>query len=152
MLAAQGFELKPENGQTAENATTWVIEFPTKAPETAVTKSMVNAIDQLEWYKKIQMNYCEHNASATIYVADDEWFEVGNWVYKNWDIVNGLSFLPSDGGKYQLAPLEEITQEKYEEMKVNMPKIDYSQLSMFEMEDNTEGAKSLACTGGACEL
>ncbi len=152
MLQAQGFPMKPENGQTAENANTWVLSFPMKAPDGAVTKDKLSAIDQLEWYKKIQTNWCEHNASATIYMEDAEWFEVGNWVYKNWDIVNGLSFLPADGGKYQQAPLEKISKEQYEKMLKEFVKIDYSQLPLFELEDHSEGAKTLSCAGGACEL
>lgn len=152
MMRAQGIKMTPENGQIIDNANTWVVAFPMRAPDGAITKDQMNALDQLEWYKRIQLNWCEHNASATIYVEDDEWFEVGNWVYKNWEIVNGLSFLPADGGKYQQAPLEKINQEQYEEMVKSFINIDYSKLSLFEIEDNSEGAKSLACVGGACEL
>lgn len=152
MLVDQGVEMKPENGQTEETANTYVLSFPMKAPDGAITKDMMSAIQQLEWYKRVQQNWCEHNASCTIYVKDHEWFEVGNWVYTNWDMVNGLSFLPADGGKYQQAPLEEITQDKYEAMVKAFPAIDYSQLSRYEMEDNTEGAKTFACTGGSCEI
>lgn len=152
MMKDQDFPMKPENGQTEKDATTWVVSFPVKAPKGAVVKNDLSALDQLEHYKKIQTNWCEHNASATIYCKDSEWFDVGNWVYKNWDIVNGLSFLPHDGGKYKQAPLEAITKEQYDEMVKNFVKIDYSKLSDFEQEDNTEGAKTLACVGGACEI
>lgn len=152
MLQSQGFPMSPENGQSKDNANTWVVSFPMKAPKGAVTKDKMTAIDQLEWYKKIQINWCEHNASATVYVEDNEWFEVGNWVYKNWNIVNGLSFLPADGGKYQQPPLEKITKEQYDSMVKKQVNIDYSKLPLFEIEDNSEGAKSLACMGGACEL
>lgn len=152
MLVDQGVEMKPENGQTEQNANTWVISFPVKAPEGAVTKDQMTAIQQLEWYKKIQENYCEHNASCTIYLKDEEWFEVGNWVYRNWDIINGLSFMPADGGKYEQAPLEEITEAQYNKMVKSFKKIDYSQLSKFEKDDSTEGAKTYACVSGACEL
>ncbi len=152
MLKAQGFPMTPENGQNIESANTWVVSFPMMAPEGSVTKDKMTALQQLEWYKKIQINWCEHNASASIYVEDHEWFEVGNWVYKNWDIVNGLSFFPVDGGHYPQAPLEKITKEQYQKMVNKMVKIDYSQLSLFEKEDNSDGAKSLACAGGACEL
>lgn len=152
MLRDQGIKMSPENGQTAENANTWVLSFPMKAPEGAVTKDQMTALDQLEWYKRIQTNWVEHNASATIYVQDHEWLEVGNWVYQNWDMVNGLSFLPADGGKYQQAPLETITKEQYEKMLAEFPKIDYSQLSKYEVDDSTDGAKTYACVGGACAL
>jgi hypothetical protein len=98
----------------------------------------------------LEGNILTHN--CTVYVKDEEWFEVGNWVYQNWDIVNGLSFLPYDGGKYEQAPFEEITKEKYNELVDAMPKIDYTQLSKFELEDQTEGSKELACAGGVCEI
>jgi ribonucleoside-diphosphate reductase alpha chain len=152
MLKSQNFKMNPENGQIKDSANTWVIEFPMKAPEGSLTKKEVSALDQLEHYKKLQENWCEHNASCTVYIKDEEWFEVGNWVYKNWDIVNGLSFLQSDGGKYQQAPLEEITKEQYEKMIKDMAKIDYSKLSEFEKDDETQGSRELACIGGYCEL
>src|SRR6185503_912186 len=114
MIKKQGINVTPENGQEQlpeSDVSTWVISFPVKAPENAITRHNVSAIDQLEWYKKIQKNWCEHNASMTVYVRDDEWFKVGNWVYENWDVVNGVSFLPFDGGKYKQTPYEEITKE-----------------------------------------
>ena len=152
MLKDQGVPCCPEVGQTAETADTWVLEFPIKSPDNAVTRNDLTALEQLEHYKKIQSNWCEHNASATIYVKDAEWFEVGNWVYKNWEYINGISFLPHDGGLYELAPYEEIDQAKYEELVSIFPKIDYSKLTKYELEDNTEGAKSLACVAGICEI
>lgn len=152
MLKDQGFKFTPENGQTEENATTWVVSFPCKAPDSAIFRNDKTAIEQLEWYKKIQTNWCEHNQSITVYVKDHEWFDVGNWVYNNWNICVGVSFLPYDGGKYEQAPYEEITKEQYEKMIAKFPKIDYSQLSKYETEDNTEGAKTFACVGDRCEF
>ena len=177
MMGDQGVLFSPENGQSKEDWTraekgdllacpiykkgeewseekvnTWVVSFPIKAPENCLTRHDLTAIQQLEYYKKVQKNWCEHNASATIYVKDDEWFEVGNWVYKNWDFVTGVSFLPHDGGVYKQAPYEDISERQYLEMVKKMPKIDYSQLSKYEQGDNTEGAKSLACAAGVCEL
>jgi ribonucleoside-triphosphate reductase (thioredoxin) len=155
MLKDQGYKYKPENGQEnleEKDITTYVLDFPIKAPKGSVTRDKMTAIDQLEHYKKIQTNWCEHNASMTIYTKESEWFEVGNWVYKNWDIINGVSFLPYDGGKYKLAPYEEITKEQYEKLVDNQIKIDYTQLSKYELEDNTEGAKSYNCTGDRCEI
>jgi ribonucleoside-diphosphate reductase alpha chain len=135
-----------------DHVNTWVVSFPVKSPKTAVTVDQVNAIQQLEWYKKIQTNWCEHNASITVYVKDDEWFEVGNWVYKNWDIVNGVSFLPYDNHRYQQPPYEFITEEEYVELSKKVIKIDYGMLPLFEKEDGTEGAKSFACVAGVCEI
>jgi len=152
MMRDQGFKFTPENGQTEDNATTWVVSFPVKAPEGAVFRNDLTAIQQLEWYKKVQTNWCEHNQSITVYVKDHEWFDVGNWVYNNWDICVGVSFLPYDGGKYEQAPYEEITEEKYNKLIKNFPKINYSKLSEYEQEDLTEGAKTFACVGDKCEL
>jgi ribonucleoside-diphosphate reductase alpha chain len=141
------------NKQWSEDlVSTWVVGFPVKAPDNCITRNDMSAIEQLEHYKMLQQYWCEHNASTTIYVKDSEWFEVGNWVYKNWDIVNGVSFLPHDGGKYEQAPYEEITKEQYEDMVSKMPKINYSELSYYELEDNTEGSKTLACVAGVCEI
>ena len=152
MMKSQGVKFEPEVGQEDDTATTFVCAFPVKCPDTATTRDVVTALDQLKHYKKLQENWCEHNASLTVYVKDDEWFEVGNWVYKNWDIVSGISFLPYDGGKYELAPYEEISKKQYDDYKKSFPTIDYSKLSQFEMEDNTTGAKELACSGDKCDI
>jgi ribonucleoside-diphosphate reductase alpha chain len=88
----------------------------------------------------------------TVYVKEDEWFEVGNWVYKNWDIINGVSFLPYDGGQYTLAPYEEIDHYTYENLIKNFPDINYSKLSEYELQDETEGAKEYACVGEKCDI
>jgi ribonucleoside-diphosphate reductase alpha chain len=152
LMRDSGVKCTPEVGQTETNATTWVIDFPCKAPDTAVVRDTVSAMDQLKWYRHIQTNWCTHNQSITVYVKDSEWLEVGNWVYNNWDIINGVSFLPYDGGKYQLAPYEEISEDQYNRLIRDMPKVDFSALSLYEQSDLTEGAKSLACVSGACDI
>lgn len=155
MMHSQGVKLYPEVGQEnlpKENVSTWIVEFPIKSPEKSVCRTDMDAIAQLEWYKTIQANWCEHNSSCTVYVKDDEWLKVGNWVYENWDIINGVSFLPYDGGKYKMAPFEEITEDKYNKLVEKFQKIDYSQLSQFEEDDNTDGAKTFACTGDKCTI
>ncbi len=152
MLRDQGIPCKPENGQTAKDASTWVLSFPVKAPEGCVKRHDVSALEQLKHYKNLQHNWCEHNASMTVYVRDEEWFEVGNWVYKNWDIINGVSFLPYDSGRYEQAPYEEIDHRTYESFIKKVPVIDYSQLSKYEMEDNTQGKAEYACTGDKCDV
>lgn len=155
LIKEQGLKINPENGQEKlkeEDINTWVVSFPVKAPEGCITRDKMNALQQLEWYKRVQTNWCEHNTSMTVYVKDEEWFEVGNWVYKNWEIVNGVSFLPYDGGKYQQAPYEEITKDQYEKLLKNFPDINYQDLHKYETEDNTEGAKSYNCTGDRCEI
>lgn len=135
-----------------EFVNTWVVSFPVKAPDGAVTVDDITALAQLEWYKKIQSLWCEHNASCTVYVRDHEWFAVGNWVYENWDIIGGLSFLPHDGGNYEQKPYEAITEAEYEAAVAKQISIDFSQLSAYELEDSTEGSKALACSGTSCEL
>jgi len=130
---------------------TWVVSFPIEAPKSSVLKNDMTAIEQLKYYKKVQENWCEHNASCTIQVKDDEWLEVGNWVYQNWKYITGVSFIPEDAD-YEQMPEEPITEEEYKKLKATLPVIDYSRLAEFEAEDNTTGAKEVACGGGSCEL
>jgi hypothetical protein len=148
----QGIPMLPEVGQDATTATRWVLEFPERAPDTAVVKGQMSALEQLEWYRKMRRHWCEHNASCTIYVKPDEWLAVGHWVYTNWDFVNGLSFLPDDGGVYELAPYQAITEEEYNRRVAAFPRLDFSQLSRYEVDDRTEGARTFACSGDKCEL
>jgi ribonucleoside-diphosphate reductase alpha chain len=152
MLRDAGIKLYPEVGQTEQTATTWVVEFPMKAPTNAITKKDLSAIQHLEYWKMVKTKYTEHNPSVTISVADDEWLRVGNWVYDNWDIVGGLSFLPKEDHVYRLAPYEEITKERYEELAKNFPEIDFSKIVLYEYDDATTGAKELACSAGKCEV
>jgi ribonucleoside-diphosphate reductase alpha chain len=143
----------PGQEWSPEKVNTWVVSFPVKAPKGAITRDKITAIAQLEHYKKIQTNFCEHNASVTIYVEPHEWLKVGTWVWENWEVVNGISFLPSDGGKYEQAPYEDLTEEEYEVLVKKFPKIDYSKLSAFEREDQTSGSKEIACGGAtSCEI
>ncbi|MCX6757524.1 MAG: ATP cone domain-containing protein [Candidatus Nomurabacteria bacterium] len=152
MLRDQGVPHFPEVGQTRENATTFVLEFPIKAPEGAICKDDVDAIGQLEHWKVVKNHYTEHNPSVTISVGEDEWLKVAHWIYENWEIVGGLSFLPRSNHVYQLAPYEAITKEKYEEMKERLGEIDFSKIVTYEREDETEVKKELACVGGLCEI
>lgn len=152
MMRSQGVPFKPEVGQVEDNATTWVAEFPIKAPKNSIFVKDLSAIDQLKWYIRLQKNWCEHNASCTIYVGDDEWATVGAFVYENIDDIIAVSFLPKDNGKYELAPEEEISEAKYQKLVDEFPKIDYSCLKDFEKEDTTQGAQNLACTAGVCDL
>ena len=152
MLKDLGVPYSPEVGQSAATAKTFVLEFPIKTTKGAVVKKDLNAIDQLEYWKMLKNHYTEHNPSVTILVGNDEWLKVGSWVYENWDIVGGLSFLPKDENIYQLAPYEEITEEKCDELIKNFPKIDFSKLVTYEYEDETKGSKELACVAGLCEI
>lgn len=152
MMKDQGIPYYPEVGQNKDTANTYVFEFPVKAPENSIYKDDQSAIEQLEYWKMVKENYTEHNPSVTISIGDDEWVEVANWLYKNWDIIGGLSFLPRSNHVYKLAPYEEINKERYEEMKKNFPELDFSKIVLYEHDDQTQGAKELACSSGTCEV
>lgn len=153
LLRDQGVPCKPENGQTPQDATTWVFTFPLKAPKGCKTRHDVTAIQQLEHWLMVKEFWCEHNPSCTVYVNKGEWMEVGTWVWKHFDEVVGLSFLPkADDHVYQQAPDEEVTMEEYERLVKELPVIDWTQLSRYELEDETEGAKTYACVGGSCDI
>lgn len=152
MLRDQKFPHHPEVGQEPETATTFVLEFPTKAPEGAIYKNSLSALDQLKHWKIVKDNYTEHNPSVTVSVGDDEWLESANWLYTNWDQLGGLSFLPRNDHAYALAPYEEITEKKYRELLSKMPEIDFSHIVGYEKEDTTEMKKELACVGGLCDI
>ena len=152
MVKEQGIPILPEVGYSTSTASTMVMEFPIKAPEGALTNKDVTALDMLKEWKRLKIHFTEHNPSVTIYSSDDEWVDIANFVYKNWDKVGGLSFLPRSEHVYQLAPYEEITEEEYNERKANFKDIDFSKLSDYEKDDQTTGAKELACAGGNCEV
>ncbi|KKP88659.1 MAG: Ribonucleoside-triphosphate reductase [Candidatus Nomurabacteria bacterium GW2011_GWA2_35_80] len=152
LIKDQGVPFKAEVGYSTANSTVAVVEFPIKAPEGAVTRDQVSAIDLLNEWKKLKINYIEHNPSVTIYVGNDEWIKVANFIYENWDIVGGLSFLPRSEHVYQLAPYEEISKEEYEKRVKEIKHIDFSKLIYYEQEDNTMGAKEFACVSGVCSI
>ena len=152
MLKDMGVQFQPEVGQQKESATTYVFEFPVKAPKKVVVKNDLNAMDQLEYWQLLKDNYTEHNPSITISVDDHEWLTVANWLYDKWDIIGGLSFLPKSDHVYKLAPYEEIKRQKYEEMCEVFPEIDFSKIVLYEYEDSTTGSKELACVAGTCEI
>ena len=155
LLVSKGIPHNPEVGQTWDYNNTLVFDFPMKSPRGAIKRDDMDAIEQLEYWKMFNECWCDGNPSATIYVKEDEWVEVGAWIYKNWNQVCGLSFLPYDGSVYQLAPYEEIDKDKYYELckLYNKVDIDFDRdLPIFEKEDTTQGSKELACAGGVCEF
>jgi ribonucleoside-diphosphate reductase alpha chain len=130
-----------------------VFTFPMKAPKGAVLRNDRSAIEQLELWLTYQRYYCEHKPSVTISVKEHEWMEVGAWVYKYFDEVSGVSFLPHSDHTYQQAPYEDCTKAEYVALAKTMPKeVDWSLISQYELEDTTIGNKELACTGSVCEL
>jgi len=133
--------------------TTTVFSFPVKAPEGAITRKDMTAIEQLETWLMYQRHWCEHKPSVTVSVDDDEWMDVGAFVYKHFDEMSGVSFLPYDGGTYQQAPYQKCSKEDYEDLLSKSPtSIDWSKLGEYEAEDNTSGMQSLACSSDGCEI
>jgi len=130
-----------------------VFTFPMKAPEGAVLRNDRNAIEQLELWLTYQRYYCEHKPSVTISVREHEWMEVGAWVYKHFDEVSGVSFLPHSDHSYQQAPYEDCTKKEYTTLSKKMPKaVDWDLISKYELTDQTVSTKTLACTGNICEM
>lgn len=148
----QGVPIHPEVGYSTSTATTMVLEFPVKAPDGAVVAKDVSALDMLKEWKRLKTHFTEHNPSVTVYASDDEWLKVANFVYDNWDIVGGLSFLPRTDHVYQLAPYEEISREEYEARRQALGELDFTALQQYETQDTTTGAKELACSSGMCEM
>ena len=152
-LCSRGVKWQPEVGELPETCNTKVFEFPVAAPEGSLLVKDVSAIKQLEYALVLKQYWCDHNPSCTVYVKDEEWLEVGAWVYKHWDDIGGISFLPATGGHYPLAPYEEITKQAYDLLSGGFPKLNFDDLSMFEHGiDSTIGGKEYACVGGVCEL
>ncbi len=152
MLRDQGVIYHPEVGQTMDGATTYVVDFPVRAPRSSVFKNDLTSIEQLEYWKMYKEHYTDHNPSTTISVSDKEWLDVGHWVYKNWDIVGGLSFLPRDSHVYQLAPYEEIDEKTYVEMAKRWEHIDFSKIVTYEKVNDIDNKAELACVAGVCEI
>jgi ribonucleoside-triphosphate reductase (thioredoxin) len=152
MLKDQGVPYHPEVGQTEADATTYVMDFPVKAPKNSIFKDDMSAMDQLEFWKNVKENYTHHNPSVTISIGDDEWIEVANWLYKNWDLIGGLSFLPRDNHVYQLAPYEAIDEKRYNELSKRYDHIDFSKIVIYEKVDTTDVKKELACASGVCSI
>jgi ribonucleoside-diphosphate reductase alpha chain len=152
MLKDQGVPYHPEVGQTLEDANTFVLEFPMKSPEAAICKDDISAIEQLEHWKVVKVNYTEHNPSVTISVGENEWIKVAHWLYQNWEIVGGLSFLPRTNHVYQLAPYEAIDEKKFKELTSKMPDFDFSKIITYEIKDETEVKRELACVSGVCDI
>jgi ribonucleoside-triphosphate reductase len=130
-----------------------VFSFPVKAPDTSVTVKQVGAMQQLELWKAYQNHWCEHKPSITVYYTDDEFLEVAQWIWENFDLCSGISLLPYSDHVYQQAPYEDIDADKYDELVAAMPEgVDWEDLGKYEQEDNTTGSQELACVGGACEI
>jgi len=150
MMQKQGFPNEPERFHPE---TTVVFSFPVRSPQHCVTRKNLTAIQHLELWKTYQEYYCEHKPSVTINVKDDEWLEVGAWVYRHFDKISGISFLPYSDHIYEQAPYQECSEQTYRELLERMPRnINWNDLVDYEKEDQTKSAKTLACTALECEI
>jgi len=134
------------------NDSNYVFSFPQKAPTGSIHRKQWTAIEQLEHYLKFKQLWCEHNPSITVNVREHEWMEVGAWVYKNFDDIGGVSFLPYSDHIYQQAPYQDCTKEVYEKALSEFPDIDWNEFNQFEQDDATINMHELACVNGACEI
>jgi len=141
----------PHEPDVTKPHSTTVFTFPMKLPDSSITRETVSAIDHLELWLKYQRHWCEHKPSVTINVKEEEWPRVGAWVYDHFDEMSGVSFLPYDGGTYRQAPYETITKEEYDSAIINIPtNVDWD--ALIEETDQVEGAQTLACSAGNCEI
>ena len=149
-MIAQGIPAEPD---VMKPDSTTVFSFPMRSPASAVTRTEMSAIEQLELWLMYQRHWCEHKPSVTISVKEEEWMDVGSWVYEHFDEVSGISFLPFSEHTYKQAPYQDIDADEYSELAALMPRsIDWSALQEFEKEDTTSGGRELACTAGVCEV
>jgi ribonucleoside-diphosphate reductase alpha chain len=140
----------PCEDDVTKPGTTDVFSFPVESPDSSVNREEVSALDQLEHYKVFKQHWCEHNPSITVYVREHEWLEVGAWVYKNFNEIGGVSFLPHSDHIYKQAPYQEITKEEHAKAVVNTRPIRWEQFK--EGSDFTTASQELACIGGVCEV
>jgi len=150
MMIDMGF---PAEDDVMKPNDTTVFSFPIKCDENAVFRQDMDAVQQLELWKTYQEHWCEHKPSVTISVKEEEWLKVGSWVYENFDLMSGVSFLPYSEHTYKQAPYQDCNVDEYEELKKKMPtKVDWSKLSDYESSDQTVGSQELACVAGNCEI
>lgn len=151
VLKDAGVHMHPENGSSVLNASTWVVSWPIKSPEGALTRKDFTAIDQCEFWLLNKVHWTEHNPSVTITYQEHEILGLIQWVWDHKDLIGGMAFLPADDAAYQQAPYEEISEERYNQMLADFPEIDFSLLYAHEQTDMTEAAQVVACVvGGDC--
>ena len=149
-LIDQGF---PYEEALDKPDTTIVFSFPMKSPLGVITRNQLSAIEHLTLWKIYATHWCEHKPSITVSVKEDEWLTVGSFVYKNFDTMSGVSFLPMTEHSYKQAPYQDCTKEQYKELLLKMPKkVDWESFKDYEKEDTTSGSQELACTAGICEI
>ena len=150
MMVEQGF---PAEDDVMKPNDTTVFSFPIKCSPDAVFRQDLSAIEQLELWKTYQVHWCEHKPSVTISVKEEEWIDVGAWVYKNFDLMSGVSFLPYSEHTYKQAPYQDCNEKEYKDLMNKMPtSVDWNKLSQYEKSDMTVGSQELACSAGSCEI
>lgn len=152
VLQDAGVPMNPENGQSPETADTWVVHFPVKSPDGAITRTMRSAIEQCEYWLQNKTHWTEHNPSVTITYRPNEILDVIKWVWENQSRINGMTFLPTFDAQYDQMPYVEISEEEYRQRVAAFPTIDFSKIWRYEDKDLTTAAQEVACSSGACEL
>jgi len=145
LMYMQGFPNEEDAMKPKDNI---VFKFPVKAPEHGLVTLDLPSLDHLELWKTYQLYWCEHKPSITVNLREHEWMEAGAWVYRNFDIVSGIAFLPYSGHSFKQAPFQECTQEEYEELMAKMPDANWGDLTLYEHEDHTIGIQELTCNSG----
>ena len=151
VLRDAGVPMDPENGQTRDDANTFVIHFPMKSPDGAVTRKDRGAIEQCNYWLHNKLNWTEHNPSITVTYRPDEIVEITKWIWEHRDFIGGMAFLPTFDAQYAQLPYIEINKEDYERRVAEFPEIDFSKLWRYEANDLTTAAQELACLAGGCD-
>jgi len=150
LMVEMGF---PHEDDVTKPEYNWVFSFPMQSPEGSVLRDDLTAIDHLELWKTYQDHWTEHKPSITVNIRESEWMDVGAWVYRHFDSVSGIAFLPFSGHSYRQAPYQSVSKEEHDKLLAAMPKnVDWSKLGQFEIEDNTQMEKTMACNGDSCEM
>lgn len=152
VLRSSGVPMDPENGQTPQNATSWVIHFPIRSPEGAKTRKGYSAVDQCEYWLLNKIHWTEHNPSVTITYEPDELLDLIKWVWEHRNVIGGMAFLPADDARYDQMPYEEISKEEYEAALAAFPDIDFALLYAYEKTDETTSSQEAACMAGSCDI
>ena len=147
-----GVPMDPENGQTVQDADTWVIHFPVKSPEGAVTRNDRTAIEQCNYWLQNKTSYTEHNPSVTITYQPNEVLETMNWIWEHQEQIGGMAFLPAFDAQYDQMPYDEISAEEYTRLADAFPAIDFSKVYRYEEKDLTTAAQEVACSAGNCDV
>lgn len=152
VLENAGVPMDPENGQTKENASTFVVHFPVKSPESAITRGDRTALEQCEYWLMNKLNYTEHNPSVTITYKPDEVLDIIKWTWENQNRIGGMTFLPAFDASFDQMPYTEIDKKQFDQLNAAFPDIDFSKIYRYEEEDFTTAAQELACMAGNCDV